>query len=133
MARWHIQLGFPEGLKLWPAYEARSITAIQLLLAAGACIDAQDNLGNTALHTSAWFGSWDTEGPVHGTCALVKTLLAAGADSTIRNNDGLTAEDMAEGEAKAVLVATASGRCCVQWWPTRNPPHPPGGACEPIF
>lgn len=48
-------------------------------------IDAVDKYGWTALHHAAWLGNEDT----------IQCLLDAGADTTKKNSDGQTAEDLA--------------------------------------
>jgi ankyrin repeat protein len=56
--------------------------ALKQLIDCGAALNATDGYGRTALHWSKDF-------------ATTKLLLDAGADHSIRNNDGLTAEDCA--------------------------------------
>ena len=56
-----------------------------LLLDAGAAVDGEGAGGFTALHTAA----------VNGDAALARTLLARGADRTIRNGAGRTPAELA--------------------------------------
>ena len=51
-------------------------------------LDCQDHLKNTPLHLAA----------DEGQAATVSLLLSLGADRTIKNEDGETAEDLAEDE-----------------------------------
>jgi ankyrin repeat protein len=71
------------------AIQARQFLAAQLLIAAGADVNAHDEerIGNTALHYAAEEG--DSE--------AVEFLLRAGADPTIRGWMGITAIGKAEG------------------------------------
>ena len=66
---------------------------IQLLAARGAEINCQDEDQETPLHWAADYGH----------AAAVKLLLTLGADTTIKNREGETAEDMAECEARSVF------------------------------
>ena len=64
------------------------VEMIQLLVNRGAMLDSQDNLKNTPLHYAAG----------EGHAAAVRLLLSLGADRTIKNGDGKTAEDLAKDE-----------------------------------
>lgn len=61
----------------WAAWHDR-VTAIEVLLAAGATIEAENNTGFTPLHHAAEAGS----------LAAARALLAAGADPAHRNKAG---------------------------------------------
>lgn len=90
---------------MWAVF-GQNIGIINTLLEAGATIDAQDCGGDTALHTAASEDLPNTYVEDYGVFAeIVRVLLAAGADSTILNGDGKTAEDMATGESRKILVA----------------------------
>lgn len=65
------------------------------LLAAGAVLDAQSALGQTVLHIAAMTGSTDA----------VRDLLQAGADATLVDIAGCTAEEMTSGETRSLLAA----------------------------
>lgn len=72
-----------------------STAKIHALCDAGADINHQDNEGYTALHHAA---SDKAQEPT-------KALLAHGADTTLVNRKGETAEDVARGDAKTILEA----------------------------
>ncbi len=77
-----------------PLFYVNYAKEARLLIAAGADINAQDNDGNTPL---VWFMSENRFESVHpdekATEALVSTLIAAGADTTITNSAGKSAND----------------------------------------
>jgi ankyrin repeat protein len=77
--------------------EAQAIEAVKLLLAAGADINARDNLGQTALYGAATWG-WND---------LVKTLVAQNADLRGKDSRGRTAADVAMGTGGASGRATS--------------------------
>ncbi|MFO7276545.1 MAG: ankyrin repeat domain-containing protein [Pseudomonadota bacterium] len=81
--------------------EEQAIEAVQLLLTAGADINARDRNGQTALHGAA---SWGWNG-------VVKLLAANGIDLMAADRQGRTAADIAKG------VSTGSGRASFD-------PHP---------
>jgi uncharacterized protein len=68
------------------------VQGAQLLLEAGPDVHAVDLEGNTPLHVAA-LQRMLLEGEV--SCALCETLVAAGADPTVRNRDGQTPLDVA--------------------------------------
>jgi ankyrin repeat protein len=78
--------------------EQQAIEATQVLLAAGASINARDRGGQTALHGAA---SWGWNG-------LVKTLAANKADLLAKDAQGRTAADVARGGATSSGRATAN-------------------------
>ena len=69
------------------------IDIINMLISAGANVDATNSLGQTALHISAQYGYID----------IVCSLLDAGADRIIRDNDGHTAVDLARDHARVPI------------------------------
>jgi ankyrin repeat protein len=81
--------------------EPQSIEAAELLLTAGADINARDRTGQTALHGAASWGSNN----------LVKTLATHRADLMAKDSQGRTAADIAKGGA------SSSGRSSAE-------PHP---------
>lgn len=76
------------------AAERDATKSIRVLLAGGAQVDAQDCEGGTALMRAAVKD--DTES--------IPVLLAAGADPTLVNRRGETAEYVAKGKAKDILI-----------------------------
>ena len=58
---------------------------VKCLLAEGANMNLQSSIGDTALHRSAYMGTFE----------VTKELISAGADVNIRNNSGETALDEA--------------------------------------
>jgi ankyrin repeat protein len=66
-----------------------AVESVQVLLAAGADINARDNLGRTALHGAAFWG-WND---------VVKTLVAGGANVAAKDAKGMTPVDSAMGRA----------------------------------
>jgi ankyrin repeat protein len=77
--------------------EGDGVATVALVLERGAKIDAVDNRGRTALMTAAELGH----------AAIVRQLLAAGAQRTTRDREGKTALDLADGET--VKAALAGG------------------------
>jgi hypothetical protein len=71
----------------------------EILLTGKADVNAQDSNGNTAL---AYVVKYSKDQPVIMPL-VVKTFLSAGADPSIKNNDGKTALDYATPEIKALL------------------------------
>ncbi len=67
------------------------LDAVELLLCAGAPLDAKNEGGNTALHHALEMGHFE----------IAKRLISAGADQTIQNDEGKLPKDMCwEGEWK---------------------------------
>jgi hypothetical protein len=64
------------------ARNTRGVRPTKIMLAAGAQVDAQDNEGNTALHSA-------------GSTRIAQLLLKAGANIDLVNRAGQTAEDRA--------------------------------------
>ena len=73
--------------------ESDGVKTVQLVLERGGRLDARDNRGRTALMTAAELGH----------AAIVKLLLAAGADPLGKDREGKTALDLADGPARAAL------------------------------
>lgn len=73
---------------------ARSAPTAKILLDAGAQIDVQNNSGQTALHISARANDSDR----------IKLLLERGANPELVDRRGQFAEELAQGEAKDILV-----------------------------
>ena len=71
-----------------------------MLLAAKADVDAADGSGMSPLHYAAMLGASDAAG----------LLLGAGADAALRDEDGASPLDMAEGEAMTELLTGRLGR-----------------------
>ena len=107
-----------------PLHEATlhgDIDLVHLLLEAGAAVNARDGAGNTALHYALSFGNRilhmlrakGINTPLHlvgnGPAELVRALLEAGADPTLRNNEGNTPVDLAGSDVvKRLLQDEAS-------------------------
>ena len=79
------------------APEKDGLATVALVLERGAKVDAMDNRGRTALMTAAELGH----------AAIVKQLLAAGAQRSARDREGKSALDLADGET--VKAALAGG------------------------
>ena len=89
---------------------------MELLLGAGASIDASNERGQTALMHSLWSEITDASAVV----GVVEALLAAGADVAARDNDGDTAlhhlsfyshmQQWAPAAARLLLASGANGR-----------------------
>lgn len=69
------------------AAAGRHLDIVKLLLDNGACINARQHGGWTALHAAA----------MNGDQAMLDALLDAGADAGLKSDDGRTAADMAAG------------------------------------
>lgn len=70
------------------AAQSQSIPAVELLLEAGATVDAADRSGNTALFTAVF--------NYRGDATIIRALLAAGADPRRRNDFGVSPQDLAD-------------------------------------
>jgi ankyrin repeat protein len=81
--------------------QAQAVEAAELLLSAGATVNARDRGGQTALHGAAAWG-WND---------VVKSLVAHRADLLAKDTQGRTAADIAKG------AASSSGRAAAV-------PHP---------
>lgn len=66
------------------AVGSKDMEAAEILVNAGANVDAQDERGNTALMNAIWTHRTD----------IAKELRTLGARKDIRNNDGETAQDL---------------------------------------
>jgi ankyrin repeat protein len=75
---------------------ARELSVVQLLLDAGAAVNATCADGSTALHQAAGLGL---------NAAVLRCLLKAGADATATDNEGLDAAAVA---AKSGYAAAAA-------------------------
>jgi ankyrin repeat protein len=85
-------LGRVEGDSL--LFDAPSIAAAKVCLELGADINAQNKMGETALHGAAWFG-------LDG---LARFLVEHGADMTLKDKEqGQTPQQMAEGTTRTLL------------------------------
>jgi ankyrin repeat protein len=92
------------------AASAGKTAVLQLLLAHHAYIDAESPNGSTPLMMAAMYGSAET----------VRVLLAAGADSALRNSRGLSALDFAtradRQDAAALIGQALRGRDATGSW-----------------
>ena len=77
------------------AAAGRHLDIVKLLLDQGACVNARQHGGWTALHAAAMLGDE----------AMVDVLLKAGADAGLESDDGKTAADMARGKGHPSVVA----------------------------
>ena len=75
------------------AVQSNKLNALQLLIKAGADVNAQDNRGFTALHRAAEMGHLE----------IAKELLATGADKHIAAQ-GHTALSLAEARQEAAMI-----------------------------
>jgi ankyrin repeat protein len=75
--------------------QQRQARCVQLLLERGAEVDAIDNSGGTTLMSAAWFGALPS----------VELLLRAGADATIKDQEGRTARDLAEQRGHVAITS----------------------------
>ncbi|UCE90098.1 MAG: ankyrin repeat domain-containing protein [Pseudomonadota bacterium] len=75
------------------------LAVVELLLFAGADINAQNVKGTTALHAAARRGHTD----------IVQLLLAHNADHTLRDKEGRTAESIARAEEYSKIARLVSG------------------------
>ncbi|PSC04415.1 hypothetical protein SLNSH_14420 [Alsobacter soli] len=76
------------------APEADGVQTVQLILSKGVPLDEADDRGRTALMSAAELGHAE----------IVRVLLKAGANPALRDKEGKTAADLADGEAvRAVL------------------------------
>ena len=81
----------------YPLHEAAErgyLSIANLLLQAGATVDAVANSGRTALHLAAYYGK----------IQVVEALLNAGADKAVKGNDGMTALDEAQQRNHPAIV-----------------------------
>jgi ankyrin repeat protein len=84
---------------LHAALAGQSLAATELLLAAGADVNARQYGGFTPLQAAAQ----------HGDLALIELLLRHGADPSLAADDGRTASEMAEGGGHAEASALLRG------------------------
>ena len=70
------------------------LSIANLLLQAGATVDAVNNGGGTALHNAAYWGK----------IQVVEALLNAGADKALKNKAGDTALDVAQARNHTAIV-----------------------------
>ena len=73
---------------LWAAVTEGNAAAVERLVVVGASPDAKDD-DVTALMNAAWSGNVE----------CVRALLSRGADRTLRNDEGQTALEIAEGRS----------------------------------
>ena len=76
------------------AADRGNLSIANLLLQAGATVDAVDNYGQTALHLAAHFGY----------IQVVEALLNAGADKAVKDKHGKTALDDAQDRNETAIV-----------------------------
>lgn len=83
-------------------YKGRS-AVMNALISSGADVNAQDYYGCTPLHYAAFSGFIGAE-----RAEIVRMLIAAGADPSIRNNSGRTPADICAGASDIFAPETAS-------------------------
>jgi ankyrin repeat protein len=88
------------GTALIPASEHAHVEAVRTLIAAGVPVDHVNNLGWTALHEAIVLGNGDRD---HVT--VVRLLLDAGADATIRDRNGTLPRQLAADAGHTAIVA----------------------------
>ena len=87
--------GWMTGTPLHSAASGSHADVVEVLLEAGASVDARQSGGWTALHSAAH----------NGDVASARMLLAAGADATAVNDEGVSVLAMAEAGGDVALVA----------------------------
>lgn len=88
------------GTALIPASEHAHVETVRILIAAGVPVDHVNNLDWTALHEAIVLGNGDAD---HVT--VVRLLLRAGADPSIRDGDGVLPRDLAAARGYDEIVA----------------------------
>mmetsp|Transcript_36987 Transcript_36987/g.96934 ORF Transcript_36987/g.96934 Transcript_36987/m.96934 type:complete len:219 (-) Transcript_36987:150-806(-) len=84
----------------WAARGGHAECTAALLGSPGIMVDVQNKLGDTPLHGAAWKGQ----------AQVIEMLIDAGADTMVRNNEGLTAYDLGKDrpDAARLLIPRAS-------------------------
>jgi len=88
------------GTALIPASEHAHVEAVRLLIEAGVPVNHVNDLGWTALHEAIVLGNGDAD---H--VKVVKMLLEAGADVTIRDKNGVLPRRLAQQRGQTAIVA----------------------------